>query len=120
MAEERILDRDGWPLREGARCARYSEAGCELSEQVVVQGFTSTPKHPVAIEIEGLVSGKQGMTVPGRLRVLVTPDGDKAPLSVIRYRNRKKEPELMAALAERKKKERAEKRAKKVRRKKVG
>lgn len=108
-------DREGWPLNVGARCARYTETGVELTEQWVVTGFTSTKNHPVAVELEGLTTGGQGMSIPKRLRVLATPTGDKAPLKVQRYRARKKDVVLLEQLKERKAAERQTRR--KVKRK---
>lgn len=109
----RVLDREGWPLHPEVRCFRYTKTGTQLSEQVMVKGFDfSDSRYPQGIvHVEGLTSGGKGVTIPERLRMIRTPEGEEAPLAVQRYRNRQKDERLLEELDARKKE------MKKVRRK---
>lgn len=115
-----MKDREGWPLHEGARCERFSKSGIRLSEQVMVIGFGEDPRYPQGVvHVEGINAGGEGTTLPERLRVLSTPEGDKAPEKVKRYLARKRDVELLAGRIERKKLARRKPKLIKARRRRV-
>ena len=130
VGERTARDRNGWPVRTGARVRRYTKDGMLLKQKWMVESVDFTdPKYPEGlVALTGLKGGGEGLSVPGRLEVIRTApaphkgEDDKRPMDVQRYHNIRRDEELVAGLEQRQKDERdvnrkARKKARRVKRK---